>query len=302
MIDKDLNKNILCRLDELLLQRISPIGSEKFYNLGGKERILEHLLYMKNSEWIEGQEIRTGVGNTNLQRIALINLTDKGRHALESLSTGKTPDITHNASQPTSTPKREWLPGLVLGSILLVFVIAAFFLTPNLTKDQRFIMLFMLSFIAGFTARFLGGAVLLEFGVKSKLAKLALSATSGLAVFLFLYLYPPYWHTTEDKKQDLAVSQPNSKLGEPDSSYINIEVRDKRNRRRPIPEAMIEILELDGFSGQRFRTNSDGGVFINNIPKKPEESIRILVSKPGYKARDEYVPLIKAKTFYLEKE
>lgn len=91
-------------------------------------------------------------------------------------------------------PKRVWIPALAFTSLLLLFLMAAFFLTPTLTPDQRNILHLLFCPTAGFATHFLGGTVLLKLQLPmGKKGKLALSATAGIAVFIFTYLQPPFW-------------------------------------------------------------------------------------------------------------
>jgi len=87
-----------------------------------------------------------------------------------------------------------WIAALVFTSVLIVFLMAVFFLTPNMTPDQRRIVHFLFPLLAGFSTFFLGGSALLEFASgMAQGAKLSLSATAGVAVFFACYLYPPYF-------------------------------------------------------------------------------------------------------------
>jgi hypothetical protein len=66
----------------------------------------------------------------------------------------------------------------------------------------------------------------------------------------------------------------------------------------PIPDALIEIEELPR---QTFQTTSDGGFYIENIPKNLGDRVRIYVSSKGYKKRNEYVTLPGPVRIRLEK-
>jgi hypothetical protein len=93
-----------------------------------------------------------------------------------------------------------WNPALVFTSVLILFLIVAFFRTPpqGLTRDQRTILLLLFALLAGFSTYFLGGAALLELtGDIYRGVKLGFSATAGIAVFVFCYLYPPYFFRSQ---------------------------------------------------------------------------------------------------------
>jgi hypothetical protein len=85
MIDRNLIQSILLKLDEYSTQRALPVGSGGFRELGDDQTVLEHLLYIKTKGLITGQEMRTGLGDRTLNRIAEINLTDRGQDAILDL-------------------------------------------------------------------------------------------------------------------------------------------------------------------------------------------------------------------------
>lgn len=104
------------------------------------------------------------------------------------------PNKVHQVYNGDTTPKYVLISALVFTSLLLIFMITAFFFTPNLTPDQRNMMHLIFSLLSGFSATFLGGSVLLkaEIGIGEK-GKLGIAATSGIAVFIFVWLKAPYW-------------------------------------------------------------------------------------------------------------
>lgn len=93
-----------------------------------------------------------------------------------------------------TVPKYVWISALVFTSALLIFMMAAFFITRTLTEDQRNMLHLLYSLLAGFSAMFLGGSVLLnlEMSVGDK-GKMGIAAAAGIAVFIFVWLTEPFW-------------------------------------------------------------------------------------------------------------
>jgi hypothetical protein len=91
-------------------------------------------------------------------------------------------------------PPWVWIPALVFTSLLLIFVGVAFFVTPELSFDQRWILRTFISFLAGFSACFLSGSALLT--MKHNLGpnkNIAFSAAAGMAMLMITYLVPPWF-------------------------------------------------------------------------------------------------------------
>ena len=90
------------------------------------------------------------------------------------------------------TPTIVWIPALVFTSALLIFLMVAFYTTPNFTESQRGIVSLIFPLLAGFSALFLGGTVLFEVAGTTRTGlNVSLSATAGIAVFLICYFNPP---------------------------------------------------------------------------------------------------------------
>lgn len=100
------------------------------------------------------------------------------------------------ANDPAQLPARLWVPGLVFTSLLILFLMVAFFFAPQMSEDQRGLVRFLSALCGGFAGAFLGGTATLQLDIpKGKGVKIALSATGGIAIFLFLYFQAPYWYT-----------------------------------------------------------------------------------------------------------
>jgi hypothetical protein len=81
-------------------------------------------------------------------------------------------------------------------------------------------------------------------------------------------------------------------------TYLRGVVRDL-NTKEGIADA---VLEMELLPGKTFRTSSDGGFSIEDIPAAAGENARVFVRKDGYGRRDEYVTLPGPKSFYLESQ
>jgi hypothetical protein len=99
-------------------------------------------------------------------------------------SEGKTPGV----------PVYIWIPALIFTAILIFFMIAAFFIAPTMTSDQRNVLHLLFCLLAGFSTTFLGGSVLMKVDMPVGTAgKMMISATAGVAIFIFVYLRAPFW-------------------------------------------------------------------------------------------------------------
>jgi hypothetical protein len=90
-------------------------------------------------------------------------------------------------------PLFVWIPALCFAGLLIVFLLVAFFTTPNLTEDRRWIVSLIFPLLAGFSTIFMGGAVLLQVsGTTHSGLKFSISAVAGVAVFIICYFNPPH--------------------------------------------------------------------------------------------------------------
>jgi hypothetical protein len=117
------------------------------------------------------------------------------------------PDVD-SAANSNKKPMWIWIPSICLVSILVIFLMSTFFFTPSLTDDQRNVIRLLFALLAGFSTLFIGGTCLLQFDIPtSNGGKFGLSATGGVAVFIFTYMYPPYWYTPNPSPdREVAVS------------------------------------------------------------------------------------------------
>jgi hypothetical protein len=103
---------------------------------------------------------------------------------------------TDNSKRAGSVPGWIWIPALGFTGLLLAFFLVVFVLFPTLSPDRRELLHILIAFTGGFAALFMGGTVVLHLDTpKQDFGKLGLSATGGIALFLFLYLKPPFWYT-----------------------------------------------------------------------------------------------------------
>ncbi|MDX2033599.1 MAG: hypothetical protein SF339_23180 [Blastocatellia bacterium] len=94
---------------------------------------------------------------------------------------------------------------LVLTVALIAFFIAAYFQTPSPTPAQSDMVRFLYPLLAGFATSFISGGLFLMIDFpRAAGGRLALSASAGLAIFIFVYLRPPYWYPGVPSKHDPA--------------------------------------------------------------------------------------------------
>ncbi|MEP7341523.1 MAG: hypothetical protein ABI977_27575 [Acidobacteriota bacterium] len=107
--------------------------------------------------------------------------------------------MKRSLSQP-STPHWIQIVALCLTVLLIGFLISAYFITPQQTGDQRNLIRALYPLLAAFAAFFIGGTAFLFLDYpRSSGARVTISATAGLAVFLIVYFYPPYWFKAGDQ-------------------------------------------------------------------------------------------------------
>jgi hypothetical protein len=98
------------------------------------------------------------------------------------------------------SPQRSralWLQivAVCLAIALLGFFIAAYFVTPNPTNAQSDLVRFLYPLLAGLIASLISGGILLVLEIPlTDNARLAVSASAGLAIFILVYLKGPYWY------------------------------------------------------------------------------------------------------------
>lgn len=76
-------------------------------------------------------------------------------------------------------------------ALLVIFLMASFFLTPRLTADQRGTLKFLSSLCAGFGGGFLTGGALFEMHKAAGATTFTVSGTAGFALFLVVWFFYP---------------------------------------------------------------------------------------------------------------
>lgn len=99
----------------------------------------------------------------------------------------------------------KWL--LVVNAALVALIISVLLLTlfllPSPTPDQRDTLRLLTSILFGALGACLTGTAMLKVSMTlGKGAKVAISATAGLALLLIAYLIPPYWNPPAPTKDD----------------------------------------------------------------------------------------------------
>lgn len=123
-----------------------------------------------------------------------------------------------------SVPRWVWIPALAFTALLLTFFLLVFFVFPTLSPDRRELLQILIAFTGGFAAFFMGGTIVLQLNApRGNLGKFAVSATGGIALFIFLYLEPPFWF-----KHEAVPSAPPSKVERIDKSDLLISLDDSK--------------------------------------------------------------------------
>jgi hypothetical protein len=85
----------------------------------------------------------------------------------------------------------EWVI-TVLVFLLILFLIAAYFITPNFTDDQAGIIYFLMAVLAGVVTYFISGSASITGEIEVPFfARLGISGAAGLGLFLITYLVSP---------------------------------------------------------------------------------------------------------------
>lgn len=123
-----------------------------------------------------------------------------------------------------SAPNWVWIPALSFTALLLVFFLTVFFFYPTLSPDRRELLQILIAFTGGFAALFMGGTIVLHLNApRGDLGKFGVSAAGGVALFLFLYLEPPFW-----AKQTSISSFAPARVEKSDSSDVSISFDDPK--------------------------------------------------------------------------
>jgi hypothetical protein len=123
-----------------------------------------------------------------------------------------------------SAPRWVWIPALGFTALLLTFFVIVFFAFPTLSPDRRELLQVLIAFAGGFAALFMGGTIVLHLDAPhGDLGKFAVSATGGIALFLFLYLEPPFWF-----KRETVAPVTQSKVDRVDNSDLSIAFDDPK--------------------------------------------------------------------------
>ena len=109
-----------------------------------------------------------------------------------------TPDpgpSSRRSRQRTSSPLWTLIPALLFTTLLLGFLIVAYFFTPNMTPAQENLARLLFALLTGFSTAFLGGTILLRLEARlGEAGTLTVSAVAGVAMFVFTYVWAPYWY------------------------------------------------------------------------------------------------------------
>lgn len=128
--------------------------------------------------------------------IAFIDeVVESTRRGRVRLSNAPSSQAAQKRTQPErgikKIPNWVWIPAVILTTVLIAFLLVAYYKTPVMTPDQRNLNRFLVALLAGLSISFMSGTASLrvEFP-KTASAKVGLAATAGSAVFFLVYLAP----------------------------------------------------------------------------------------------------------------
>jgi len=97
----------------------------------------------------------------------------------------------------------SWTPAIALVAVLLFFIMVTFFKAPTLTEDQRSTMRFFFALLGASATLFLSGTAMFKLDYpRSNGLKISFSATGAIAVFAWMYMFPPYWYQSSEREAD----------------------------------------------------------------------------------------------------
>lgn len=148
-------------------------------------------------------------------------------------------------SQNITIPTWLWVSACALTGIILIFLIAAYFFTPQMTSDQRNIVRFMFALLAGAAFFFVGETAQFRLGFSpTKFLRVTFSATGAIAVFALAYVYPPYWYADLRQKPITVISLKTIDSG-PGISLIDVIVRNSGEVTSVIHKAELFVLNRE---------------------------------------------------------
>lgn len=185
----------------------------------------------------------------------------------------------------------------VFGIIIMLLLMAVLFLFAKLVaiagKDLRIALLVLLwssltltiaTAVFLFTSVFFNWPINLRHWVSNDITTTTqTSHVSGPAESASI-------HATDNSKSE------NSSATAGGIGYVRGKVVDYNGD--PVADAEIEVEELPG---QYYRTTTDGGFYIDSIPRKLGDRVRVYVTKRGYQKLDEYITLPGPVRIRLEK-
>jgi hypothetical protein len=216
-----------------------------------------------------------------------------GQHAGQPVGTGKKPGASKkkNGIEPAGDPnsadnsykKQATIAAWIFGGVLILFILAVFFLFECLSDDRRSLLRFVMALLSAFFATFfLGGVVL-----RGKILDLAISATGGIALFVLLITFVnpiPASRCGGREEVGLEIIKPRSdtaiksykKTDDSNTAYFNVEVR-VDGKPAPNTEILIILKEDKTWWFQDHRSAQEGineleawSGEINTLPKSIE--------------------------------
>jgi hypothetical protein len=87
-------------------------------------------------------------------------------------------------------PHKKWIPAVVFTALSFLFIAAAFFITSQLTSDQRIILNSVFALCTGMSLYFMGGSAMARYRWHGPKVQFTFVALAGAAMFALVYLNP----------------------------------------------------------------------------------------------------------------
>jgi hypothetical protein len=143
------------------------------------------------------------------------------------------------------------LTGITFASVSLVFICGVFVMLPYLSPDRRTIMNVVVGVLGATLTSFTAGKMLLRLDGRIQSFRVAVSATAGLAMFVFLLAKPLFADSDTRTPAERQIDSIRGEIADLNGDYVNWSVsapaRDEVDRRaKPLAEEILGIDRGDG--------------------------------------------------------
>jgi hypothetical protein len=126
--------------------------------------------------------------------------------------------------KPRPTPNKDSInhvTGITFASISLAFIIAVFVALPYLSPDRRTIMNIVVGILGATLTSFLSGKMLLRISGRIQALRFAISATAGLAMFVFLLVRPLFADSDTRTPAERQIDLIRGEIADLNADYVN---------------------------------------------------------------------------------